>query len=334
MTTTTENPAAASPAAQQQKPAAPAAGAAPAPQADPGAQPQAPPAPQTAEDLDAMVPDEPTAMRLDWSSQIVYLYGPGKIGKSSLANLFPGSIFLPFDPGDGLKHFQHYQIPKEGVVQSWKEIRPIYNALKTDKARARFKTIVCDTVDEMLKLCSAYVCQQKGVQHPSEMKQGAGYGLVYAAFETTLKAFTKLGYGVVLIGHSQEKEFESGGLSWVRTVPTVSEGARKFLVGLCDIIMLYRPKVEEFDAGDGKVGQRVKRVLLTKPHSAYDAGDRTGLLPAEIDMGNTAEDGWAALSAAYAEGLRRKASGAPIGTPAAFADMPGVGPKKRQKTAG
>ncbi len=60
-----------------------------------------------------------------------------------------------------------------------------------------------------------------------------------------------------------------------KTQPSLPDRARNVVLGLVDII-LYGDSIAKKDA-DGNI--TIERVVRTKPHPTYEAGDRTGRLP-------------------------------------------------------
>ncbi|HYM97877.1 MAG TPA: AAA family ATPase, partial [Candidatus Sulfotelmatobacter sp.] len=65
-----------------------------------------------------------------------------------------------------------------------------------------------------------------------------------------------------------------------RVVPTLPDKARKIVLGMVDVILFC--DLEPATGADGKPAHR--RVIRTKPHTHYEAGDRTGRLPEMIDL--------------------------------------------------
>jgi len=84
-----------------------------------------------------------------------------------------------------------------------------------------------------------------------------------------------LPYGLILISHAVDKTIETRTGEYTKTQPSLPDRARGVVLGLVDMI-LYGDAVPRKDAA-GNV--TVERVLRTKPHPTYEAGDRTGRLP-------------------------------------------------------
>lgn len=238
-------------------------------------------------------------MKTSFADLTILLYGSPKIGKSTFASRFPGALFLPTEPG--LNHLEVFQAPADGSgIRSWTQFREIL----TEVARGGhpFRTLVLDTADNAYKLCSEWICGTYGVKHLDDLPSKKGYALANAEFERVVRKAAQLPYGLVLVSHAQEREFrdKGSGLKHDRTVTTLTGGCHRIVAGLSDMVLFATVVADTSD--DGKAIS-YRRVLMTKPNLAYDAGDRTGTLPREIPLD------YDAFASAYAEGLARKQDG-------------------------
>jgi hypothetical protein len=84
-----------------------------------------------------------------------------------------------------------------------------------------------------------------------------------------------LKYGLVLISHAEASEIKTRTGSITKWIPTMSNQAKEVVLPICDFI--FFATVEMTPEGQ-------KRVLKTKPTEHWEAGDRTGKFPAEIEM--------------------------------------------------
>lgn len=223
------------------------------------------------------LPSASTAPKGDLTDQSILIYGMPKIGKSTLAASFPGALFIPFEPG--LNHLDHFQIPTEGIIESWPEFLEAC-AIVSRNPDSRFKTIVIDTVDLCYQLCSDHVCKQRGVEYVGDIPHGKGWTLVANEFMRVLKKLAALPYGLVLISHAKTRTVTENGIERDVIQTTLTESARKLLTGMVDMI-LYVDVDEVIEEGGGT---KYRRVIRTKPNRRFDAGDRTGRLPREIIM--------------------------------------------------
>lgn len=217
----------------------------------------------------------------------ILLYGERKIGKTSLASMFPETMFCMFEPGGkGLRIF------KEDITD-WDHFVKVVDALVADPTK--FKTIVIDTSDIAYTRCSAWVCDDMGVDHPSEGNYGNVWSAIDVEFSKQMTRILQTGRGVVFVSHAGEKEFESlSGRKYTKTVPTMSKQAMRFVVGLADILAYY-----------GYYGN--DRYLTIRGSDAVESGHRlkerfktpSGERVHSIPMGNDEDEAYANFMRAF-----------------------------------
>jgi hypothetical protein len=214
------------------------------------------------------LPTAKTAPKSAFADLTTFVYGPPKIGKSTLASQFPGALFLATEAG--LNHLETYQIP----ISSWDDfIRACALILQ---GKHEFRTIVIDTADNLYRYCTDQICKKHGVETVGDIAGfGKGFALLNNEFHRVLTKLTQLPYGLVLISHSKQIELEDRGGKYNKTVPTLPEGARKTVLGMADVI-LYCTQTTGRNEANEPVEQRV---IITKPSRLWEAGDRTGRLP-------------------------------------------------------
>lgn len=219
-----------------------------------------------------MLPTEKTPPKIRHSDLTVLIYGPGKIGKSTWCSMADGALFLATEPG--LNSLEVYQAP----ITSWEKL--LAACAEIAEGKHAFQTIILDTVDNAYRMCAEHVCKRAGVEHESDLEYGKGYALINNEFQRVLTKLAQLPYGLFLVSHSQEKEIETRTGKHTRIVPTLPDKARKIVLGFVDIILFC--DVELVQSGDGQTATR--RVIRTKPHANYEAGDRTGRLPEVLEL--------------------------------------------------
>jgi hypothetical protein len=215
----------------------------------------------------AALPAKKTPPKAKMEEQTILLYGPPKIGKSTLASQFDSPLFLATEAG--LNNLEVYQIP----IPSWDEFLTACKEIATQKHE--FKTIIIDTVDNLFKACSEYVRKKNNIQHESDLEWGKGWQLVKDEFTRALTKLSLLPYGLVMVSHSDSIEIKTRTAKINKTVPTLPKSAREIVLGMSDIILLAESIVT--DEGE-------KRILRTKPSENWEAGDRTGRLPAMLPL--------------------------------------------------
>ncbi len=219
-----------------------------------------------------MLPTQKTPPKKSLADLTVLVYGPSKIGKSTWCSNADGALFLATEAG--LNNLEVFQAP----IGSWDELLAACKEIAEGKHP--YKTVIIDTVDNAYRMCAEHVCQKFKIEHESDLGYGKGYALINNEFYRVLNKLSLLPYGLFLVSHSQEKEIETRTGKLTRIVPTLPEKARKIVLGMVDMILFC--DLDMATGEDGKALQR--RVIRTKPHVNYEAGDRTGLLPDVIDL--------------------------------------------------
>ncbi len=219
-----------------------------------------------------MLPNEKTPPKQSLSDLTVLVYGPSKIGKSTWCSQAEGAVFLATE--SGLNNLEVFQVP----ITRWEEMLAACREIAEGKHS--FKTVIVDTVDNAYRMCVEYICAKFKIDHESDLGYGKGYALINNEFHRVLNKLSLLPYGLFLISHSQEREIETRTGKHTRIVPTLPDKARKIVLGMVDLILYCDLEVTQGAEG-GSVGRRVMR---TKPHVNYEAGDRTGRLPEVIDL--------------------------------------------------
>jgi hypothetical protein len=243
-----------------------------------------------------MLPTTKSSPKSQIVDYTVLLYGPSKAGKSTWSSQAQDAVFLATEPG--LNALEVFQVP----ITSWENMLSV--CAEIAEGKHNFKTIVIDTIDNAYKLCADYVCAKAKVEHESDLSYGKGYALVNNEFQRVLNKLAFLPYGLILISHSQLREVDTRIGKINRMVPTLPDKARKIVTGLVDMI-LYTDLEQTKDAEGTPV---IQRVIRTKPHTSYDAGDRTGRLPEMLPMN------YAAFAAAFNQAVTPASAPANEGT--------------------
>ena len=213
------------------------------------------------------LPTQRTKPITDLGKQTILIYSAPKLGKSSWSSRCPDAIFFECEPG--LSHLEVFKVP----TYTWDDFLAACKLVAQDDHP--FKTIVIDTVDNAFKFCSEHVCGKHNIEYEGDMGHGKGWALVKNEWHRVLTRLASLPYGLILISHAQDKTVETRTGEYTKTLPSLPDRARHVVLGLVDMI-LYCEAVPRKDAS-GNV--TIDRVMHTKPHPTYEAGDRTGRLP-------------------------------------------------------
>jgi hypothetical protein len=220
------------------------------------------------------------------SEQITLVYGDPKAGKSTLVAGLEGVCFLATEAG-----LKHLSAPRwsaaDGryVITSWPELlEATAEVLKSGK----FKTIAIDTIGNACLLCEQYVCAKHGEEWKGDGKLGFGKGtaLIVGELRRYLNKLSALKVGLVMIAHAERRTIDERTGKYEKAVPFLPGDNKKLelynaVLGMADLVLYCAQEPNG------------KRVLRTKPHTTYDAGDRSGALPDPLPMAS------AALSTAF-----------------------------------
>ncbi len=213
------------------------------------------------------LPTQRTKPITDLGKQTILIYSAPKLGKSYWSSRCPDAIFFECEPG--LSHLEVFKVP----TYTWDDFLAACKLVA--QGDHPFKTIVIDTVDNAFKFCSEHVCGKHNIEYEGDMGHGKGWALVKNEWHRVLTRLASLPYGLILISHAQDKTVETRTGEYTKTQPSLPDRARHVVLGLVDMI-LYCEAVPRKDAS-GNV--TIDRVMHTKPHPTYEAGDRTGRLP-------------------------------------------------------
>ena len=195
---------------------------------------------------------------MSFNNAKVLLYGQEKIGKTTLASeLAEDALILATEPGVG--GLSAYSVP----VNSWEDFRKVGAELAAEPGR--FSVVAIDTIDLLYNYCTDYVCQQRGVSHPSEGDYGIVWSGIRDEWRLRISKFASLPHGTWFISHAQQKEIKSRIGSIDKIVPTLNARGLEFIHGFSDVILYATSELT--DEGE-------KRIVHTRPSEQYEAGSR------------------------------------------------------------
>lgn len=225
------------------------------------------------------IPKAKTPPVTDVRKKKVLLHSFPKFGKTRWAASIPDAIFLATEPGLGAVEVMRWEDEKGNyVIDSWEKLLA---ATKEVVESGGFSTLIIDTLDLAYELCRDWVCRQHNEPYHTDGKLGYGKGttLINNEMRRYLTRLGALNLGVVLLSHTVTETVETRTGELLKAVPNLPEKARRPLLGMMDLI-LYGDFEIEPRGGD----RLVKQVLRTKPHPAWEAGDRSAKLPPTIPV--------------------------------------------------
>jgi hypothetical protein len=222
------------------------------------------------------LPTAKTPKVTDLSRQRILLYGVAKSGKSTWCSRAPDAFFL--DCENGLQSLETYK----KTCTTWDEVRGTVRALRA--GGHGYKTVVVDTVGAAHRLAQEDVLSKHKAEWLTDgsLSYGKGRGLTTNAIVMLLKALSDpaLGLGLYLVAHEkQETVPDRFGGEIIRTGPDLHEAIVQYVIGWADMVL--RVGYETVGEGDAAV---INRRLYSQGSDHLVAGDRTGLLPAVMDL--------------------------------------------------
>ena len=233
---------------------------------------------------------EPTTISRDLKEKFILIYSTPKAGKTTFASRIPKNLLLASERGynaiSGLKAVD---------ITKWSEFKTVVSQLRKEESKEMYDTITLDTVTIFYELCEAYICARHNVDSISEISWGRGYIETKEEFANVLRQITMLGYGLIMIAHSErriEKSEERGEVEYIS--PAMNKRAYEIVNQLADIIGYIEV---EFNS-DGSS----QRWLYTRRTPTIMAGSRFPHLAPKIPFGST---GYEELTAALSEAIEK-----------------------------
>jgi len=215
---------------------------------------------------------EKNVISRDLRGKYVMLYGKPKSGKTTAACSFPNAVLLAFEKGyNAIGNAYPYNINK------WSDFKMALRDLADERTKARFSTVIIDTVSICWDMCEKYICQQAGVQKINDIAWGQGFSSCKKEFEESIRSITKMNYGVVLIAHSAsriEKTAENGDIEVIS--PDLPKRGAEICNGIVDIIGYI---------GSEWVDGVQRRWLYTRETPTLFAGSRFKYMKEKIPFG-------------------------------------------------
>lgn len=225
------------------------------------------------------------------SAPRIFMIGEEKIGKSSFANDSPSPIFLCGENGLVGPQFVN---TANYTPSSWADVKDFIKSL-TD-APGTYKTIVIDTIDWLEPMLCSFVCAKYGETSIDGVAKGSAFGFgkganavaeEYRLFLASLERANKVGYGVVILAHSQVKQFNNPtGENFDRYEPKCMRQIAALTKEWSDAVLFAHSKVYTVKSEGQKkskgIGDGV-RVINTNKTPAWDAGNRYGM-PDELPL--------------------------------------------------
>jgi len=213
------------------------------------------------------------------------IYGPEKMGKTTLAAEFPAPVFLQTERGES----GDLVLDSFGTLDTFESVVEAITSLATEAHD--FQTVVLDSVSALQKLVWDKVCRDSNVK--SIELAGGGYGKGYIEADNLwLQVLDGLNYlrnergmAVVLVGHAIISRFDDPETqSYSRYDIDLHKRAEALLKREVDAILLVKKDVTIKTEGKGERARADggdTRWIYTEGKPAFTAGNRYNM-PARI----------------------------------------------------
>lgn len=188
----------------------------------------------------------------------IVIYGPPKVGKSTLASEMGNVFFL--DTEGGLTDLEVFKEP----VGDWQTFLEWCAAISAEPDR--YDAVCIDTFDMLALYCTNYTNNKLGIAHESDADWGKGWKMANQEFTRALAKLAAMPeLGLILIGHSKDVEIKTRNATYNKSVPSLSGQLKDTVINMADLILFC-------DFEDDEDGER--RIIRTKPSRYWDAGER------------------------------------------------------------
>lgn len=211
---------------------------------------------------------------------LVLIYGPEKVGKTTLAAEFPHPVLVQTvgenAPAD-------VSIDTLGIVETFEDLMGAFEALYVEDHT--FETFIIDAADGVEKLVWAETCKRNGWQSLEEPGYGKGYVEADAVWAEVFDAVRGLqdtkGMIIVFIGHVEIKNFDDPATgSYSRFQPNLHKRACDTLKAACDVIAFVNHRVslvkekEAFGTEKKRAEGAGLRMIYLEARPGFVAGNR------------------------------------------------------------
>lgn len=207
----------------------------------------------------------PSIPKQKMNEYIWVITGRNKVGKTTLGNNFPKPFHFKFEPSTSglLTHeIDIFKKANELGAHPWAVYkRSVKEFVENDGYG--MKTALTDPYGVAYDVCKDFICKRHGIDSPSDLEYGAGWGYVNDEFKEVTRMLTSNNFGVVIIAHMKTTN-QKDGLGGEKDVVDLDIGgsAGKFIKNMADIFLLA-----DFD-------EEGNRKIFVRPTTSQEAGGR------------------------------------------------------------
>lgn len=240
------------------------------------------------------IPTEPEEPENNIDEHAILVHGEKKVGKTTVSMAGRKTLLLQHDPKQ--RSYRRYEI----LCRDW--ATSLGAVKKLEKDLYGYDRICIDGADQWYRQCVKFVCEKRGINHPSDESWGSAWDAVRDEFARALTRFLDLPCSCWFTCHSHWKEVELRDRTMIdRLVPRLTSMPEELINGAVDAIFAY-----EFEGSDGHRILRLQgddRVMAGHRMDTADSPHfrcvRTGKPIRKLIMGNTPEEASKILELAF-----------------------------------
>jgi AAA domain-containing protein len=213
----------------------------------------------------------------------VLIYGPEKMGKTTLANEWPDAVFLQTEDGENTAEIKSF-----GLISEYADVISIIDSLYNEPHK--HQTLVVDTIDRLGPILTAECCRENDWKDIETPGYGKGYTALDLYWRNVLEGFDALRrdreMSVILISHSEITTFnDPRTASYSRYEPSLHKRVQALVCANVDVILFLNQEavIKEEKKGFGAsraIGDGgIQRYMYLEGRPAMNAGNRYSMPP-------------------------------------------------------
>lgn len=241
------------------------------------------------------LPTQKTEIDTRFCSQRFAMIGAPGIGKSAFWAEEQNALFI--DTEGGLNALSVFKI----TIRCWDDLRQTYVELKKAKDLGKFpySIIIIDTIDNLVQYCAEeviskakdfYTNNKVPISTLGDIPNAGGW---YKTTELTmlmLNKFRDLGCAVAFIGHLKNKKIKDSVLEYEKMTIDIFGSLGTDLVSWTDHVMFVESHL---------MGDKLSRIVLTKPTQSKEAKSRGNMIPSGMKWGDSTIENYKAFRALF-----------------------------------
>jgi hypothetical protein len=222
----------------------------------------------------------------------ILLYGPGGVGKTTLAAYLPAPLFI--DLQDGSKHLN---VSRVRSVKTWAELRGTLAAIAENPPQG-VKSIILDTATDAEELAKEHVIANRKTERGQSVESIEGFGWgkgwqfvfdEFVALIADLDRIAEKGLHVCLIAHEVSRPVPNpSGEDYIRWEPHLYTGDKKGRGSICERVFQWCDFAffigYDVFAEDGKAQGSGTRTIHTYEMPTHRAKSRLSVTPLPFDL--------------------------------------------------